>query len=277
MKTLRTVKAHCRQIASDTLPYHWLENWLLFVLNKDKSFLITDGDYVLSDDECIRLYEGITKMQSGTPLAYLIGKQGFFGYEFVVNEHTLIPRPDTEILVKMVLDFVSHHAIKNTRILDLGTGSGCVALSLAKVLPNCSVAAVDFSQQAIQIAHQNRELLGVHNCQILLSDWYENVEGKFDVIVSNPPYIAKDDEHLTHLTAEPITALVADDNGLSDIKTIIKGAKNHLTKGGMLAIEHGFNQGDDVQKLFGLLGFVDVQTIKDYGGHDRVTLGFCDE
>ncbi|TWV81567.1 peptide chain release factor N(5)-glutamine methyltransferase [Moraxella sp. VT-16-12] len=277
MMTVQALKSHFRQISHDTLPYHWLESWLLFVLKKDKSFLITDGDYVLSDDEYDGLTAGIKKMQQGVPLAYLMGKQGFFGHEFLVNEHTLIPRPDTEILLDVVLDFTDHHTPKNSHLLDLGTGSGCIALSLAKALPDWSVLAVDFSQSAIHIAGQNCELLQANNCQFVVSDWYKNVQSKFDVIVSNPPYIAKDDEHLGRLSAEPITALVADDDGLSDIKIIIAGAKNHLNKGGLLAIEHGFDQGEKVRLLFDDAGFVNVKTVKDYGGNDRVTFGVCDE
>lgn len=274
MKTLQTLKSEFRQISHDALPYHWLESWLLFVLNQDKSFLITNGDYVLSADEYRRLTDGMAKMQQGIPLAYVMGKQAFFGHEFIVNEHTLIPRPDTEILVQTALQCAK--SAQNSRLLDLGAGSGCIAISLAKALPDWSVVAVDVSAQAIQVAHQNRTQLNADNCHIVLSDWYQNVQGKFDVIVSNPPYIAKDDTHLSRLTAEPITALVADDEGLSDIKTIITGATHHLYQGGFLLIEHGFNQGKAVAELFESAGFIRVQIIKDYGGNDRVTMGVYD-
>lgn len=273
MKTIKHIKSQFRQIAHDTLPYHWLESWLLFVIQKDKSFLITHDEHELPDDEFDRLTDGVNKMTNGTPLAYVMGKQGFFGHEFIVNEHTLIPRPDTEMLIQTVLDFIDDNALKNGRILDLGTGSGCIGLSLAHALPDWSVVAVDLSEQAVQVAHKNADELNIKNCQIYSSNWYENIQGDFDVIVSNPPYIAKDDEHLANLKAEPITALVADNDGLADIETIVNGSKIHLKQGGLLAIEHGFDQKNDVQKLFKQAGFDHVRTIKDYGNNDRMTLG----
>lgn len=273
MKTIKQLKTQFRQIANDKIPHHWLENLLLFILNKPNSFLITDDDYLLSDDEWRRLNEGLDKLNRGIPLAYIIGVQGFFGYEFFVNEHTLIPRPDTEVLVEAVLNFIHDKHVTNGKILDLGTGSGCIAISLAKALANFHVWAVDYSADALEVAKTNAHHLQVKNCSFVQSNWYENIEGKFDVIVSNPPYIDKDDEHLNALMAEPMTALVADNQGLSDIETIAHGADDYLNDGGLLAIEHGYNQSEAVQAILQKAGFKYINTIKDYGGNDRVTLG----
>lgn len=272
MKTLRELTRELKALANDELPYHWLECYLLWAIKKNKTFLISDSDYVLTSDEYQALLDGIEKLNQKIPLAYLIGEQEFYGRVFKVNEHTLIPRPDTEILIETALAFAKNYKVSH--ILDLGTGSGCIALTLAKELPNTHIIAIDFSQNALKIANHNKTLLKADNCTLMQSDWYDNLgDVKFDMIVSNPPYIDKNDSHLTGLIAEPITALVADNQGLSDIQKIINGAKNHLNQGGLLAIEHGYNQGMDVQTLFKEAGFIDIKTIKDYGGNDRVTQG----
>ncbi len=258
------------------LPKHWLEDWLLYVIKKPMSFLITDSDYQLTDSEFKEWQNGINKMQNGTPLAYLIGKQAFWSLDFIVNKHTLIPRADTEILVEQVLAFVEKEKIsKNLTLLDLGTGSGCIAISLAHELKDWQVTAIDVSEQALEVAKQNAQLNQINNIQFIESYWFANLDKnqKYSVIVSNPPYIRRGDKHLAQLTAEPITALVAEYKGLSDIGQIVLQAPSYLLKGGLLAIEHGYNQADDVQKLFKQAKFSEIKTIKDYGGNDRVTMG----
>ncbi len=281
---MKTIKQLTKSFQTDytDLPKHWLEDWLLHVIKKPMSFLITDSDYQLTDNEFKEWQDGINKMQNGTPLAYLIGKQAFWSLDFIVNKHTLIPRADTEILVEEVLEFVkqppptpSLHKEGALKLLDLGTGSGCIAISLAHELTDWQVTAVDISEQALKIAKQNAQIHQINNIQFIESYWFANLDKnhKYAVIVSNPPYIEKDDKHLTQLTAEPITALVAENNGLADIKQIISQAPNYLLKGGLLAIEHGYNQAEDVQKLFKQANFSEIKTIKDYGGNDRVTMG----
>lgn len=255
------------------LPAHWVKGWLLHCINKTATFLITDDDYTLTHQEYQKFHFGIQQMQAGTPLAYLLGVQAFFGHEFMVNEHTLIPRPDTEILVEKVLDFVKNNHKTTGKILDMGTGSGCIAISLAKALPKFDIVACDYSIHALEIAKKNTNNLQANNCTFVQSDWYQNITGKFDIIVSNPPYIAKDDGHLDKLNKEPITALVADNNGLSDIEHIITHASNHLYSDGLLVIEHGYNQSLAVQALFRTANFQDIATQKDYGGNDRISFG----
>lgn len=269
---IKALKTYFRQLAHAQLPYHWLESLLLFVLKKDKVFLMIHDDYVLNNEESQQLFDGIHQMQSGKPLAYVIGRQGFFGREFLVNEHTLIPRADTEILIDAVLTHARQQPTIG-RLLDLGTGSGCIAITLAKELPNAHIIAVDSSKDALEVAQHNAHLLKAENCQFIHSSWYDHVQGSFDVIVSNPPYINKEDEHLAYLSHEPITALVADHQGLADISHIIGHATHHLNVNGLLAIEHGYDQREAVQTLFRQANFTQIATIKDYGGNDRVTWG----
>lgn len=271
-----------RQLLSTptSIPRHFLKNWLLFVIQKNASFLISNDDYALSDDELQKFNDGLLKLQAGMPLAYLAGTQGFWRYEFMVNEYTLIPRADSEILIETALELIKE--MPNPSILDLGTGTGCLAISLDLELPTAQVTAVDFSLNALEIAKQNNDNLNA-NVNFIHSNWFEHIAGQFELIISNPPYIAGDDEHLKDLTFEPITALTSDDNGLADIKKIVNGAKNHLINNGYLLLEHGYNQKQSVQMILAQAGFCDVRTIQDYGGNDRVTLGqwhytiFCNQ
>ena len=278
------------------LPAHWVSDWLLHILQKSPSFLITDGAYQLTEAEQAQFNTGIAQMQAGTPLAYLTGKQAFWSLEFEVNEHTLIPRPDTEVLVEQVLDWITQH--KNSlsvlndepivapyQLLDLGTGSGCIAISLAHELATIypkqwQVTALDFSTEALAVAKRNAQLNVASNIEFLHSDWFSVLNGSettekplFDVIVSNPPYIVDNDQHLDKLKAEPLSALVAPDNGLGDIKQIAEQARDYLVRGGLLAVEHGYDQGELVRQMFTDFGYDQVKTMKDYGGNDRVTLG----
>ena len=278
------------------LPAHWVSDWLLHVLQKSPSFLITDGAYQLTEAEQAQFNTGIAQMQAGTPLAYLTGKQAFWSLEFEVNEHTLIPRPDTEVLVEQVLDWITQHKnslsvlndepiVSPYQLLDLGTGSGCIAISLAHELATIyskqwQLTALDFSTEALAVAKRNAQLNAVNNIQFLHSDWFSVLNDSetterplFDVIVSNPPYIIDNDQHLDKLKAEPLSALVAPDNGLGDIKLIAEQARDYLVRGGLLAVEHGYDQGELVRQMFTDFGYDQVKTLKDYGGNDRVTWG----
>ena len=294
--TIGQIKQQIQQLTNESarssLPSFWLTDWLLFVIDKPSSFLITDEGYELSERELEQFHAGVKKMQQGTPLAYLTEQQEFWSLNFKVNEHTLIPRPDTEILIEQVLTWInSRPKIANDdkkpkRLLDLGTGSGCIAISLAhelkQKLMSCSgerwqVVAVDLSLKALKVAKHNAMVNEVADIEFIQSSWYGALsthnEPLFDVIVSNPPYIDEEDEHLLRLVAEPISALSAPNHGLADIEYIVQHAPRYLLKGGLLAIEHGFDQGDAVRQLFLNRGFESVYTVQDYGGNDRVTLG----
>lgn len=294
--TIGQIKQQVHQLAnaaaSSHLPSFWLTDWLLFVIDKPSSFLITDENYKLTDSELAQFHAGVTKMQQGTPLAYLTGQQEFWSLNFKVNEHTLIPRPDTEILIEQVLTWINSQpkSVDNNkkpkRLLDLGTGSGCIAISLAHELKqSCQnssteswqVVAVDLSSEALKVAKHNAMVNEVADINFIQSSWYDALptqdEPLFDVIVSNPPYIDEEDEHLARLVAEPISALSAPNHGLADIEHIVQQAPQHLRKGGLLAIEHGFDQGLAVRQLFLDNRFDSVHTVQDFGGNDRVTLG----
>lgn len=289
MTTIRQIKKEVQAIidgaVNPNLPAFWITDWLLFVIDKSSTALITENDYELTLDERSQFYSGIKQMQNGMPLAYLTGKQAFWRHEFLVNEHTLIPRPDTEVLVEAVLGWIEQNwAQQNNepsdspKLLDLGTGSGCIAISLAaeKALQGWQVTAVDISKDALLMAEKNAKL---NNARVnfVQSSWFaafDNDESsRFDVIVSNPPYIDETDSHLTGLTAEPITALTAKNQGLADIDIIVQNAPDFLQNNGLLAIEHGFDQGINVRKLFENRGFSTITTLKDFGQNDRVTLG----
>ncbi|WP_333614485.1 peptide chain release factor N(5)-glutamine methyltransferase [Psychrobacter sp.] len=295
--TIGQIKQQVQQWLNDSknshLPSFWLTDWLLFVIEQPSSFLITDENYQLSDSELTQFHAGVTKMQQGTPLAYLTGQQEFWSLNFKVNEHTLIPRPDTEVLIEQVLAWINSQPKsadgnnKPKRLLDLGTGSGCIAISLAHELDkrqpnnkakNWQVVAVDLSLEALKVARHNAMINEVAaDIKFIQSSWYEVLSAQneplFDVIVSNPPYIDEEDEHLARLVAEPISALSAPNHGLADIAHIVKQAPQHLRKGGLLAIEHGFDQGAKVRQLFFDNRFESVHTVQDFGGNDRVTLG----
>lgn len=259
-----------------SLPPHWVTQWLLFVLKKPPVFLFSNPDYVPNDDEVATFFAGIERMQQGTPLAYLTQRADFWSLGFYVNEHTLIPRPDTERLVETALLHIKNHAPTPKKILDLGTGSGCIAVSLAKALPNWQVYATDQSPQALMVAKTNAKH---HNVCVhfFCGNWFEPLpKERFSLIVTNPPYIAEGDDHLLALTAEPLSALVAKENGLADIAHIIEQSPRFLTDGGVLFIEHGHTQAKQVQALFANRGFCQVNTVSDYGGNERLTLGtFC--
>ncbi|OLF37783.1 protein-(glutamine-N5) methyltransferase, release factor-specific [Psychrobacter sp. C 20.9] len=283
--TIRQIKQQIGQLTNGEtnrqIPSFWPTDWLLYVIDKPSLFLITDEDYQLTESELAQFNAGVAKMQQGIPLAYLTGQQEFWSLNFVVNEHTLIPRPDTEVLVEQVLKWINAQPVSNPhkRLLDLGTGSGCIAASLAHELKkdNWQVVAVDLSLEALDIARHNADINGVTNIEFIQSSWYQALptedECRFDVIVSNPPYIDEADEHLAGLTAEPISALSAPNHGLADIEHIVQQAPSYLSKKGLLAIEHGHDQGVAVRRLFLENGFESVHTVQDYGGNDRVTVG----
>ena len=285
ISTIRHIKQHIQQLTNgdvhNQLPSFWFTDWLLYVIDKPAIALMMDEDYQLTASELAQFNAGVVKMQQGIPLAYLTGQQEFWSMSFKVNEHTLIPRPDTEVLVEQILNWINAQPtqLSNKRLLDLGTGSGCIAISLAHELKhaNWQIVAVDLSSEALKVAQYNAVSNNVANVEFIQSGWYQalptNDEPQFDVIVSNPPYIDETDEHLAGLTAEPISALSAPNQGLADIEHIVQQATTYLCTGGLLAIEHGYDQGDAVRKLFLDSGFESVHTVKDYGDNDRVTLG----
>lgn len=250
---------------------------LSFVLDKPTSYLLAWPEKSVSVEIVERFIELVERRLQGEPIAYIIGEREFWSLPLKVSPATLIPRPDTEILVELVLD---HYLVQsNLRCLDLGTGTGAIALALASEQPNWQVEAIDFNPDAVLLAQTNAKNLAIGNVDIYQSDWFSAVSStkEFDVIVSNPPYIDQDDPHLSQgdVVFEPNSALVAADNGLADIRHIATQAKSYFIAGGRLYIEHGYQQGRAVRDLLRELGYRDVVTAKDYSGNDRISYGTC--
>ncbi|MAD90907.1 MAG: protein-(glutamine-N5) methyltransferase, release factor-specific [Pseudoalteromonas sp.] len=245
---------------------------LLHVLEKPKSYLFAWPEAELTDVQLSAFEKLIAERETGHPVAHLVGVREFWSLELEVNNSTLIPRPDTETLVEKAL---SLDLPADTKMLDLGTGTGAIALSLASEQPNWQVTAVDYSEQAVALAKRNQQKLALNNVTIMQSDWFSAVPNQqFDLIVSNPPYIDELDEHLSQgdVRFEPKSALVAPDNGMADIKLIIEQARQYLAPNGYLLIEHGYQQALLLQEFFAQMAYSNILTIKDMAGCDRVTM-----
>lgn len=252
--------------------YERQENaWLLEHITKIDSFdLVIKKDKELTAEQEQAYLAGLARIQAGEPLAYVTGSQPFWTLDLKVTKDTLVPRPDTEVLVETVLKL---DLPEDARIVDLGTGTGAIALSLASERPNWKVTATDIYEPTLEVAAFNAEQHDLDHVQFVLGSWLEPLNRQFfDVIISNPPYIDAEDEHMQALETEPRRALVADDNGLADLAEIIQKSKKHLTLEGWVVLEHGYDQAVAVQKLFSQAGYQHIRTVKDYGGNDRVTL-----
>lgn len=260
-------------LAESESPKRDAEILLEHVTGKARSFILAFGETALSAAQETQLTELLARRKRGEPVAHLTGEREFWSLPLYVSAATLIPRPDTECLVEQAL---ARLPAGPCRILDLGTGTGAIALALASERPDCQVTALDVMPDAVALAKRNVERLGLHNVQVLQSSWFTGVAGQsFGMIVSNPPYIDEHDPHLNEgdVRFEPLTALVAADEGLADIEHIITTARQHLVPGGWLLIEHGWTQGQAVRERFLQAGYVDTETCRDYGGNDRLTLG----
>ena len=232
---------------------------------------LTYPEKVLPEAQFMQFGACLEERLSGKPLAYIIGEQAFYDSVFKVAPCTLIPRSETEMLVDLARD----KAPLQGNILDLGTGTGAIGLSLAKARPDTQVTCVDFVPEAVALATQNATALAINNAQILQSDWFGQVTQGFHIIVSNPPYIEPDSPYLTtgDCRFEPHTALASADHGLADIKVIVGQAPHYLEPNGWLLLEHGFAQGSAVRALFASAGFTQVETVCDYAQQPRITLG----
>ena len=245
---------------------------LAHVLDKPRSWLFAHGNDVLSPDAAERFDALIARCAAGEPVAYLIGRRGFWKFDLAVDTATLIPRPETELLVELALARLSSEA--SLRVADLGTGSGAIALALAHERPRAQVVATDASTGALAVARANAQALGLANIEFRHGDWFVPLAGeRFDLIASNPPYIADDDPHLQDLRFEPGSALASGADGLDAIRAIARDAPAHLVPGGWLLLEHGWEQGAAVRGLLSAAGFTRVGTERDLEGRDRVTLG----
>ena len=248
---------------------------LLHALDKstaERAWLVAHDQDALPFDAAARFGALCARRAQGEPLAYLIGQQEFFGLTLAVDARVLIPRPDTETLVNWALEPLQPPLSPAARVLDLGTGSGAIALALKQTRPAWQVSAIDASPDAVAVAQSNAQALGL-DVQVTLSRWLERVSGEFELIVSNPPYVREGDPHLTALDHEPAQALTAGADGLDDLRRIIAAAPGHLAGGGWLLLEHGWDQAAPVSGLLRARGFEAVESRPDLAGILRCTGG----
>ncbi len=253
-----------------------VQSLLQAVLLVDRARLLTHPEQVLSDEQLSRYTALFERRLNGEPIAYLLATREFYGLDFKVTPATLIPRPETELLVELALQRIPQRGA--FRVLDLGTGSGAIALSIAHARPDAGVVAVDASQDALAVARENAQRLNTGNVRLLHSDWFSALSGEhFDLIVANPPYVAANDAHLAQgdLRFEPRSALASGADGLDDIRRICAQAKAHLDPGGWLLMEHGYDQAEQVRTLLRQSGFTGVFSARDLSGIKRVSGGSC--
>jgi release factor glutamine methyltransferase len=257
-----------------SLPLDPLENRILLchATGLSRVQLITRAGQSLSADEAARLNELVQRRLAGEPIAYIVGKREFFGLDFTVSEAVLIPRPDTELIVELAIERLPPQG----RLLDMGTGSGAIAVSIAHTRPDAQVTALDVSEAALAVASQNAIDNGTR-VRFLQSDWFGALgpDERFELIASNPPYIAAGDEHLSQgdLRFEPTGALTDHADGLSALRTIVDGSPAHLVAGGWLLMEHGYDQAASVRALLDDAGYTEVQSWRDIAGIERVSGG----
>ena len=250
-----------------------IELLLAAAIGKSRSYLHTWPERIVSSEAAQTFAEYVQRRRAGEPVAYILGQQGFWNLDLEVAPHTLIPRPETELLVETAM---AVQPTATARVLDLGTGTGAIALALASERREWQVTAVDRVAEAVALANRNRERLQLDNVTVLQSHWFSAMEGqRFELIISNPPYIAAEDPHLVagDVRFEPSSALVAGADGLDDLRQIIADAPAHLVEAGWLLLEHGYDQAAAVRELLARHGFEQIESRLDLNAHERITLG----
>ena len=274
MATVKDNLLRAVELTESDSPRLDLEVLLCHLLGKSRAWLYTWPEHPLDDAQQAQFDALLKRRIAGEPVAHLTGSREFWSLPLKVNRSTLIPRPDTEVLVETVLALCPQD---EAAVLDLGTGTGAIALALASEKSRWQITAVDTMPAAVALAEENRSRLGFANVRVLRSDWFSALHAqRFDVIVSNPPYIDTQDPHLRQgdVRFEPLSALVAEEQGLADIRRIAADGRDFLNDNGLLAVEHGWEQGRPVRKIITGLGYTDVETRLDYAGRERITLGW---
>ena len=238
------------------------------ILGVNRASILAQPERALSLLQLEELDYWTSSLRKDIPFAYLSGEQEFWGLSLNVSPDVLVPRPETELLVESALSLLK----RNAQLLDLGTGSGAIALAIASERQDAQVTATDVSAKALQVAKQNAEQLGI-TVNFQESHWFKNLGGTWQIIVSNPPYIDPDDPHLKHLHAEPQHALIAGEKGLADLREIISEAPAYLNNKGWLLVEHGYDQAEQVRHLLEQRGFQEVTSHKDLANIERISLG----
>lgn len=242
-------------------------------LNTTRTWVVAHSRDPLSSGQANAIQTCLARRLAGEPVAYILGYREFYGHRFRVTPDVLIPRPETELLVEAVLQNLPSD--RPARVLDLGTGSGCVAISLALARPDCLLTGLDVSSAALAVARENAQSLGAR-VELLVSDWFATLADRvFDVIVANPPYIARDDHHLFQgdLPWEPLQALASGEDGLDALRHLVRTAAGHLSSGGLLLLEHGWEQGEQVCQLLAAAGYLEPQTLRDLEDRSRCSIG----
>ncbi|MEE1922461.1 peptide chain release factor N(5)-glutamine methyltransferase [Pseudomonas sp. 148P] len=246
---------------------------LAAAIGKSRSYLHTWPERIVASEAAQTFADYLQRRRAGEPVAYILGQQGFWNLDLEVASHTLIPRPETELLVETAMQL---QAADPARVLDLGTGTGAIALALASERRQWQITAVDRVDDAVALAERNRQRLQLDNVSVQASHWFSALDGqRFDLIISNPPYIAAEDPHLVagDVRFEPSSALVAGHDGLDDLRQIIAQAPAHLVEGGWLLLEHGYDQAAAVRELLARHGFEQIESRLDLNAHERITLG----
>jgi release factor glutamine methyltransferase len=274
--TIRKAIQHGRELLTSKAynPQQEASLLLAHAIDKSKEFLITHSNEQLSDTS-LQLYQNyLSRRIEGEPIAYIQQQKEFWSLPLKVSPGILIPRPETELIIEIALELLTDKDCPN--ILDLGTGSGCIALALAKEKPRATITACDNSSTCIDIAKTNAENLAIDNINFITSNWFESLEiNNFDMVISNPPYISRNDEDIEDevLKYEPESALFSRHKGLEDLFHIIEHAPNYLSSRGTLIVEHGYKQGNDVRTQFTKCSYNNIHTSQDMQQHERVTQG----
>jgi release factor glutamine methyltransferase len=270
-------KALAEAIGQMSNDHAQLESEILLshVLNKNRAYLYTHPELLLDPNQMERYQQLISQRTQGIPIAYLTGHREFWSLDLKVSPSTLIPRHETELLVELTLELLPKKEYMN--VLELGTGSGAIALALAVERPHWNILACDISEEALHIAKENAKNLGMTHISFYHSDWFKNIpQLQYDAIISNPPYISPNDPHLNHgdLRFEPQNALVSGQDGLADLQYIVQNSYNYLAPNGLLLVEHGYDQKSYLGTILNKLGYNKIHCWKDIQGHDRVSAGW---